>query len=123
MALDCARCDRYACRVGRLDATPDDCPMRGPFPSFEELYATDEARRLLYHSARVEAEGYGRWTRLREVVELARRLGVERVGVAYCPDMGREAALGAHRLRRCGPSGRCESLCPSSSFKSGTRCS
>jgi uncharacterized metal-binding protein len=102
MAVDCASCDRYACQVGRLDATPDDCPMRGPFPSFEELYATDESRRLLYHSARVEAEGYGRWTRLREVAELARRMEYRRLGVASCPDMGLEADLAARSLRRLG---------------------
>jgi len=99
MHVDCAACDRYACRVGRLDATPDDCPMRGPFPSYEELYATDEARRLLYHSARVEAEGYGRWVRVHEVAELSRRMGYRRLGVAYCPDMEREARLTARILR------------------------
>lgn len=99
MHLDCASCDRYACRVGRLDATPDDCPMRGPFPSYEDLYATDEARKLLYHSARVEADGYGRWTRVYEVAELSRRLGLHRLGVVYCPDMEREALLAADALR------------------------
>jgi len=99
MHVDCAACDRYACRVGRLDATPDDCPMRGPFPSYEDLYATDEARRLLYHSAWVEAAGYGRWTRVREVAELSRRMGYRRLGVASCPDMAREARLAARTLR------------------------
>jgi uncharacterized metal-binding protein len=99
MHVDCASCDRYACRVGRVDATPDDCPMRGPFPAYEELYATDEARRLLYHSARVEAEGYGRWTRVREVAELSRRLGIQHLGVACCPDMERESRLAADALR------------------------
>jgi uncharacterized metal-binding protein len=99
MHLDCASCDRYACRVGRLDATPDECPMRGPFPAFEDLYATDDARRLLYHSARVEADGYGRWTRVHEVAELSRRLGYQCLGVAHCPDMEREAQLAARMLR------------------------
>ncbi|NJD18847.1 MAG: DUF1847 domain-containing protein, partial [Gemmatimonadetes bacterium] len=99
MHVDCAACDRFACRVGRLDATPDDCPMRGPFPSYEHLYATDEARTLLYHSAWVEAAGYGRWTRIREVAELSRRMGYRRLGVACCPDMAREARLTARILR------------------------
>jgi len=99
MSLECASCDRYACRVGRSDATPDDCPMRGPFPAFEELYATDEARSLLYHSARVEAAGYCHWTRVQEVVELARRLGHQRLGVAHCPDTEREAGLAARLFR------------------------
>ncbi len=99
MDLDCAHCERYACRVARLDVTPDGCPMRGPFPSFKELYSGEEARRLLYHSARVEAEGYGRWTRILEVAKLARRMRYRRVGVAYCVDMGREARLTADYLR------------------------
>jgi uncharacterized metal-binding protein len=102
MSIECAACNRYACQVGRLDATPDDCPMRGPFPSFDELYATDEAKRLLYQAARVEAEGYGRWTRIREVAELALRMGYRRLGVAGCPDMGLEADLAARSLRRRG---------------------
>ena len=102
MALECAKCSRYACRVGRLDATPDDCPMRGPFPSFEELYATDTARHLLYHSARVEADGYGHWTRVHEVAELARRMGYTRVGIAHCPDTEQEAGLVARMLRQDG---------------------
>lgn len=102
MSVECASCTRYACEVGRLDATPDDCPMRGTFPAFEDLYGTDEARNLLYHASRVEAEGYCRWTRLREVAELALRMDYRRVGVVCCPDMGREAELVARSLRRRG---------------------
>ncbi len=67
--------------------------MRGPFPSFDDLYSTEDARTLLYESARVEADGYGHWTRVREVAELALRLGYGRVGIARCPDMAREARL------------------------------
>ncbi len=93
MVVECASCDRYACRVGRLDATPENCPMRGAFPSYDELYSTEDSRSLLYHSAWVEAAGYGRWTRVREVAELAGRMGYTRLGIAACPDMDREAGL------------------------------
>lgn len=102
MTIECASCSRYACQVGRLDATPDDCPMNGPFPDFEELYASDDAKRLLYQAARVEAEGYGRWTRIHEVAELAQRMEYRRIGVAACPDMALEADLSARSLRRRG---------------------
>ncbi len=98
MSLECATCSRYACRVGRLDAAPDSCPMHGPFPDFQDLYAAEPARRLAYHAARVEAEGYGRWTRLREVAELVRRMGYRSVGIAHCPDTRREAELTAGYL-------------------------
>jgi uncharacterized metal-binding protein len=98
MAIDCAHCDRYACRVGRLDAIPETCPMRGEFPAFDVLYASERSRLLAYHAARVEAEGYGRWVRVREVVELSRRMGYSRLGIGHCVDTRREAELVARSL-------------------------
>jgi len=73
--------------------------MHGPFPAFEDLYAPETTRRLAYHAARVEAEGYCRWTRLHEVVELARRMEFRRIGLAHCPDTRREARLAGQYLR------------------------
>jgi uncharacterized metal-binding protein len=73
--------------------------MRGPFPDFEALYRDEPTRALACHAARVEAEGYGRWTRVREVVELAHRMGYRRIGVAHCPEMEREARLAGYYLQ------------------------
>ncbi|MEX0891606.1 MAG: DUF1847 domain-containing protein, partial [Gemmatimonadota bacterium] len=67
--------------------------MWGPFPAFDTLYQDRALRQLAYQATLVEGEGYGRWTRLDEVVELAARLGVSHVGIGYCPDMWREATL------------------------------
>jgi uncharacterized metal-binding protein len=91
MSVDCAACVRYACRKGRVDAAPETCPMHGDFPPFDTLYGDKRARSMAYHAARVEAEGYCRWTRVREVVEVCSRMGYERIGIARCPDMGGEA--------------------------------
>ncbi|MGD8329309.1 MAG: DUF1847 domain-containing protein, partial [Acidobacteriota bacterium] len=85
-------CAIYACRQGRIDAAPPECVMRGEFPDFESLYDNQRARSMAYHAARVEAAGYCRWTRLREVIEFARRVGFQRIGVAHCPDMRRIAS-------------------------------
>lgn len=76
--------------------------MRGAFPPFEVLYEAKESRRLAYHAARVEAEGYCRWTRVQEIVALARRMGYRRIGIAHCPDMRREAILAGRYLREHG---------------------
>jgi len=76
--------------------------MHGPFPAFERLYATEATLRLAYNAARVEAEGYCHWTRIREVSELARRMGYRRIGLAHCRDMRREAALAARYLHERG---------------------
>lgn len=98
-SLECAKCKSYVCRAGRADAAPDDCPMLGDFPDHLELYASDSDRSVAYHSAVIEAAGYCRWTRLREVVEYSRRMGYRRIGVACCPDMWREALLTAVYLK------------------------
>ena len=95
MPVECAQCRRYACRTGRLDALPEACPMHGPFPDFESLYQEASTREFAYHAARIEAEGYARWTRVEEVVQSARRLGMKRLGIAHCRDTRREATLAA----------------------------
>lgn len=102
MVVECAACERYACRAGRIDAAPDGCPMHGPFPEFDLLYASEDVRRLHLHATRVEGEGYGRWPRIREVVEVATRMGYRRIGVAHGPETGREALLAAGWLEAAG---------------------
>lgn len=102
MILDCADCDRYACRAGVIDAAPETCPMRGEFPAFDTLYGAAPIRRLAEQSARVESAGYGRWPRLREVAEVAMAMGWHRVGVGHCPDTGREAELASRYFRSRG---------------------
>jgi uncharacterized metal-binding protein len=61
--------------------------MRGDFPGFKELYSEVEDLDLLSKAALVEAGGYCRWTRLKEVGEFCRLLEYGRVGLAHCPDM------------------------------------
>jgi len=73
--------------------------MHGAFPNFEELYSDPESKRMAHRSALVEGIGYGRWNRLREIAEFAERMGFKRLGIAYCPDMTREAVLAATYLR------------------------
>ena len=53
----------------------------------------EEVRRLAVAAAQVEAAGYCRWPRVQEVIEFARRLGVERLGIATCIGLLREARL------------------------------
>lgn len=124
MTTQCAHCNVYACRAGHTDAAPENCPMQGgTFPSFEELYGSEDRRRMAYESARIEAEGYCRWTRVREVLEFSRRMGYERIGIAHCADTADLAAQAARYLSSegietfvppasdsCGPQGQAEFL-------------
>jgi uncharacterized metal-binding protein len=65
--------------------------MNEAFPPFNELYESGLERDFLRKSALVEARGYGRWTRIREVGEFATLLGIRRVGIPHSPDTSREA--------------------------------
>lgn len=91
MAVRCAVCGSYVCRGGIRDAGPDFCPMRGEFPGVDELYVDPTALDLLRNAALIEARGYGRWTRLREVREFSRLMGFRSIGIAHSPDLAREA--------------------------------
>jgi len=99
---DCARCDTFVCRRGHPELAPANCPMRGAYPSFEELYSDPEVRHLVSEAARIESGGYCRWSRVREVIEFARLMGWQRLGIACAPDTRREAALAARRFLDAG---------------------
>jgi len=95
---DCSRCGSAACRQGpEAVARPPFCPMECDETVLAEAAAAlrepGEVRRLAVESARTEAAGYCKATRVEEVMDFARRLGVRRLGVAYCVGLRGEAAL------------------------------
>ncbi len=94
----CAICGVRACSAepGTIEP-PAFCPM----PVEEELLADVERaylegeslQRLALESARTESAGYCRATRIEEIMDFARRIGVERLGIAHCVGLMREARL------------------------------
>jgi uncharacterized metal-binding protein len=86
----CAYCPPRvrACRQGEADARgPGFCPGKvdpGTQACARTEYQDPETRRIAQESARVEAEGYCRWTRVEEIVQFARRMGFRKIGIANC---------------------------------------
>jgi len=87
----CAYCPSAvrACRDGESAARgPGYCPSRVD----PETVAAAGARyhddpfvlRVAQESARVESEGYCRWTRVEEICAFARRMDFRRIGIATC---------------------------------------
>jgi len=91
MTVRCAVCDSHVCRGGNRDAGPEFCPMHGDFPDLGDLYQDPASMEFLKTAALVEARGYGRWTRLRELAEFSRLMNYQRLGIAHGPDLAREA--------------------------------
>jgi uncharacterized metal-binding protein len=60
----------------------------------EEAYLEQEnVRELALASARTEAAGYYRATRIEEIMDFGRRIGARKLGIAHCVGLMREARL------------------------------
>jgi uncharacterized metal-binding protein len=95
----CAQCGKLACDTGEVERYPDDCPSRDDLRD-EHLqpYLEGEDALLAHNAALVESYGYGKQTRVEEIMAFARRCGYERLGIAFCIGLRREAAVLARVL-------------------------
>ncbi len=86
----CAYCPPTirACRHGESEARgPGFCPSKVDDAALDGAAAVYEdpfVREVAYASALVESEGYCRWTRVEEIVALAKKLGFKKLGIATC---------------------------------------
>ena len=69
----CAHCTVKACRQEHPDQLPQNCPM-GLHPDVMDTpqpeYFLPENHEFYVKCSEIEAEGYGEWPRIREIVEL-----------------------------------------------------
>jgi uncharacterized metal-binding protein len=86
----CAYCPPKlrACRVGEsAQRGPGFCPTKVDPPAQARArarYDDPQVRQLSREAAVVESEGYCRWTRVEEIVQLAKRMGFRKIGIANC---------------------------------------
>ncbi len=93
---DCATCRAVACMAAPgSKPIPKACPMPAEPDLLDEVrarYQEDEGlRRMAVESARTEAAGYGRSTRVEEIMDFARRMGWSHLGIAHCVGLMQEA--------------------------------
>lgn len=98
MDLRCAICHVQACREAPgAKPLPEFCPTRSEEETLEnarQVYRSDPGtQEFARAAARVEAEGYCHWTRVQEIMEFAKRLGVSHLGIASCVGLLHEAGL------------------------------
>jgi uncharacterized metal-binding protein len=98
MELNCSLCRAQACRQEPgVKPFPDFCPARTEpevLGRARQVYAVDDETQFLARAAaQVEATGYGRWPRVQEVMEFARRIEVTHLGIATCIGLLHEAGL------------------------------
>ena len=98
----CASCTVHACEKANAEHYPKNCPvLKKEF--MEEVVRQYEPYREFFHvGARIEAEGYCQWPRLRETMELCQRMGYKKVGLAFCAGFKNEAKTVERLLRNKG---------------------
>ena len=103
--LSCVDCGSAGC-INGTGGYPPFCTTAaleaGELEEALELANQPENRKVLKTAARVEYEGYCRWTRIREIVEFARRMGYRKLGIAACVGLLHEARIAAGILRSHG---------------------
>ena len=92
--MSCPECASRACCEAAEGPFPGDCPTRELDQAMLlESYGDPRDGELARQAARVEAAGYGRLTRIEEIMDFARRSGFTRLGLAHCIGLQREAAI------------------------------
>jgi uncharacterized metal-binding protein len=96
--LMCAFCGMRACAAApESKAKPPFCPVprqEAELMNAEKRYFSDDhIHRIAVESARTEAAGYCRQTRVEEIIEFARRIGARKIGIAHCVGLMNEARL------------------------------
>ena len=100
--FSCAYCGKQSCEHNTLDSAPKGCP------SIDEAYADvsklydEKDYQLAQTAALVEASGYCKNTRVEEIMDFAHRMGMKRLGLAFCGGLKGEALIFAKILEENG---------------------
>ncbi|HIV68923.1 MAG TPA: DUF1847 domain-containing protein [Candidatus Butyricicoccus stercorigallinarum] len=104
-ALSCANCAVINCDT-QDKSYPPFCLTTHLDPALRAqaiaCYAEDDNRRIMQTAARVEYDGYLKWTRVQETMTFARRMGYQKIGIATCVGLIRETRTLAQLLREQG---------------------
>ena len=77
--------------------------------SFKKYCKDPFTNKIALAAARVEGEGYGKWTRVKEAIEFAKKIEAKKIGIATCVGLLKEAQVLAGILKKNGF--QVESIC------------
>lgn len=103
--LSCVDCRSHHCHYEE-GCYPDFCPTTAPDRSTYERAMAElrepDNNRIAIAAAEVEYEGYGRRTRVEEVIQFAHKIGAKRIGIATCLGLAEESRILTKILRTNG---------------------
>ena len=95
----CANCSVHACSKAKPETLPKNCPMRYPELLNQTVEAYGDNRDFYIASSEIEAQGYGEWVRVREVIEFSKKMNYRKLGLAFCRGLRTEARILAGILK------------------------
>lgn len=105
-SMSCIDCHVINCRRGEEGKYPDFCLTTNVPEEVQEramaLLKEPENNRIAVSAAKVETEGYGKRTRVEEVIQFARKIGAKKLGIATCAGLAEESRTLAKILRTNG---------------------
>lgn len=103
--LTCVDCGTQNCKF-KVRTYPEFCPTtnldKEDLDWALERYDEDNNHNIMTASAEVEYEGYGRLTRVEEIMEFARKINAKKIGIANCIGLMNETRIFARILRKNG---------------------
>lgn len=99
----CADCGVMNC-LSRKGKYPEFCPTaeltEEEINEVVALYTNNRInKKVSIASAEIEGEFYGKYTRVEEIIEFARRIGAKKIGIATCVGLIEESRIFARILR------------------------
>jgi uncharacterized metal-binding protein len=105
MTYACATCAKTSCFRGEFDRMPKTCPTRTHSSTATDVepYLGSERAALMKSADQTPiAEDGTKRSRVEELIEFARLQGMQRIGIAYCVTLVKEAQQLARQLRAAG---------------------
>jgi uncharacterized metal-binding protein len=104
--LSCSDCGVLNC-YRRDKSFPDFClttkTSDKEIEKINELYRNDSfVKKISHAAAEIEGTYYGKLTRVEEIIAFARRIGAEKIGIATCIGLMKEAKIFARILKAKG---------------------
>ncbi len=98
----CSSCTLHTCEKPEVGTYPKNCPVLNKERMAEISTEYEPFMGFFTACAKVEAEGYCQWPRLRETIELCKKMGYKKIGLGFCAGFRAEAKIVENLLRSHG---------------------
>ncbi|MGN0203988.1 MAG: DUF1847 domain-containing protein [Coprococcus sp.] len=105
MKYSCAYCQKKACHHNEPEKAPGNCPTireNDRLDKITELYKDEENYKIANAAARIVMEQYGTKTRVQEIIDFCHEMGYQKLGLAFCVGLLKEARIFTQILEKHG---------------------